>query len=59
MNKALRPMVGCEGASRIPRKGLVSTSDATSSRPIVGAAYRKVMDGDFVKVVAWYDNEWG
>ena len=21
--------------------------------------YTKVMDGDFVKVVAWYDNEWG
>jgi glyceraldehyde 3-phosphate dehydrogenase len=19
----------------------------------------KVVDGDFVKVVAWYDNEWG
>jgi glyceraldehyde 3-phosphate dehydrogenase len=21
--------------------------------------YTKVMDGDFLKVVAWYDNEWG
>ena len=26
---------------------------------IVDAAYTKVMDGDFVKVLAWYDNEWG
>ena len=26
---------------------------------IVDAAYTKVMDGDFVKVMAWYDNEWG
>jgi glyceraldehyde 3-phosphate dehydrogenase len=26
---------------------------------IVDAPYTKVMDGDFVKVVAWYDNEWG
>ena len=25
---------------------------------IVDAPYTKVMDGDFVKVVAWYDNEW-
>jgi glyceraldehyde 3-phosphate dehydrogenase (phosphorylating) len=25
----------------------------------VDAAYTKVMDGDFVKVLAWYDNEWG
>ncbi len=25
---------------------------------IVDAAYTKVMDGNFVKVLAWYDNEW-
>jgi glyceraldehyde 3-phosphate dehydrogenase len=31
--------------------------DAHSS--IVDAAYTKVMDGDFVKVLSWYDNEWG
>jgi glyceraldehyde 3-phosphate dehydrogenase len=26
---------------------------------MVDVPYTKVMDGDFVKVVAWYDNEWG
>ena len=26
---------------------------------MLDAPYTKVMDGDFVKVVAWYDNEWG
>ena len=26
---------------------------------IVDAAYTKIMDGDFLKVMAWYDNEWG
>ncbi|HXG88951.1 MAG TPA: type I glyceraldehyde-3-phosphate dehydrogenase [Vicinamibacterales bacterium] len=26
---------------------------------IVDAEYTKIMDGDFVKVMAWYDNEWG
>jgi len=26
---------------------------------IVDAGYTKVMDGDFVKILAWYDNEWG
>ena len=26
---------------------------------IVDAPYTKVMDGNFVKVLAWYDNEWG
>ena len=25
---------------------------------IVDAAYTKVMDGNFVKVISWYDNEW-
>ena len=31
--------------------------DARSS--IVDAPNTKVMDGDFVKVLSWYDNEWG
>jgi len=26
---------------------------------MLDAAYTKVMDGDFVKVLSWYDNEWG
>jgi glyceraldehyde 3-phosphate dehydrogenase len=26
---------------------------------IVDTAYTHVMDGDFVKVLSWYDNEWG
>jgi glyceraldehyde 3-phosphate dehydrogenase len=26
---------------------------------IVDSAYTKVLDGDFVKILAWYDNEWG
>ena len=26
---------------------------------IVDSAYTKVMDGNFVKVLSWYDNEWG
>jgi glyceraldehyde 3-phosphate dehydrogenase (phosphorylating) len=26
---------------------------------IVDAAYTNVMDGNFVKVLSWYDNEWG
>jgi glyceraldehyde 3-phosphate dehydrogenase len=30
-----------------------------SHSSIVDAPYTKVMDGDFVKVLAWYDNEWG
>ena len=26
---------------------------------ILDAAYTSVMDGDFVKILSWYDNEWG
>ena len=26
---------------------------------ILDAAQTKVMNGDFVKILAWYDNEWG
>src|SRR5688572_22193169 len=26
---------------------------------IIDAPYTKVMDGDFVKALSWYDNEWG
>jgi glyceraldehyde 3-phosphate dehydrogenase len=26
---------------------------------MIDAAYTKVMDGDFAKVLSWYDNEWG
>ena len=51
-----------------PLKGILAVEDAplvsidfrgNSNSSIVDAAYTKVMDGDFVKVLSWYDNEWG
>src|SRR5262245_10824452 len=51
-----------------PMKGIlaVSTEELVSidfkgnpHSSIVDAAYTKVMDGNFVKVLSWYDNEWG
>jgi glyceraldehyde 3-phosphate dehydrogenase len=30
-----------------------------SHSSMLDAEYTKVMDGDFVKVLSWYDNEWG
>jgi glyceraldehyde 3-phosphate dehydrogenase len=30
-----------------------------SHSSMLDSAYTKVMDGDFVKVLSWYDNEWG
>ena len=51
-----------------PLKGILaySTDELVSidfkgnpNSSIVDSAYTKVMDGDFVKVLSWYDNEWG
>ncbi|HTM02765.1 MAG TPA: type I glyceraldehyde-3-phosphate dehydrogenase [Vicinamibacterales bacterium] len=49
-------------------KGILAMSDdplvsidfrGNPNSSIVDSAYTKVMDGDLVKVVSWYDNEWG
>jgi glyceraldehyde 3-phosphate dehydrogenase (phosphorylating) len=51
-----------------PLKGILHVEDAplvsidfrgNSFSSIVDSAYTKVMEGDFVKVLSWYDNEWG
>jgi glyceraldehyde 3-phosphate dehydrogenase len=62
VNAALRE------AAAGPLQGILSVSDAelvsvdfkgNPCSSIVDAPYTKVMDGDFVKVLSWYDNEWG
>jgi glyceraldehyde 3-phosphate dehydrogenase len=62
VNAALRE------AAAGPLKGILQVSDeelvsidfkGNAHSSIVDAAYTKVMDGDFVKVLSWYDNEWG
>jgi glyceraldehyde 3-phosphate dehydrogenase len=49
-------------------KGILACSDAelvsidfrgNPHSSIVDMPYTKVMDGDFIKVLSWYDNEWG
>jgi glyceraldehyde 3-phosphate dehydrogenase len=62
VNAALRE------ASEGRLKGILAYSDAelvsidfkgNPHSSIVDAPYTRVMDGDFVKVLSWYDNEWG
>ena len=62
VNDALR------AAAEGPLKGILAFSEAelvsidfkkNPHSSIVDAAYTKVMDGDFVKLLSWYDNEWG
>jgi glyceraldehyde 3-phosphate dehydrogenase len=62
VNAALR------AAAEGPLKGILAISDeplvsidfrGNSNSSILDSAYTKVMDGDFVKLLSWYDNEWG
>ncbi len=62
VNAALRE------AAAGPLKGILAISDeelvsidfrGNANSSIVVAPYTKVMDGDFLKVLSWYDNEWG
>jgi glyceraldehyde 3-phosphate dehydrogenase len=62
VNNALR------AAANGPLKGILAMSDdplvsidfkGNPNSSIVDSVYTKVMDNDFVKVVSWYDNEWG
>jgi glyceraldehyde 3-phosphate dehydrogenase len=62
VNAALRaaadgPLKGILAMSDVPLVSIDFRGDSHSS--IVDSAYTKVMDGDFVKIVSWYDNEWG
>jgi glyceraldehyde 3-phosphate dehydrogenase len=50
-------MEGVLGVSREPLVSVDYTGDPRSS--IVDALSTSVMDGRMVKVLAWYDNEWG
>ncbi len=48
---------GILGVSELPLVSMDFRGDSRSS--IVDAALTTVMEGNFAKVVAWYDNEWG
>ena len=62
VNNALRD------AAKGALKGILAVCDeplvsidfrGNANSSIVDSAYTKVMDGDFIKVLSWYDNEWG
>jgi len=54
---AAGPMAGILGVSDDPLVSSDFRGDARSS--IIDAASTMVLGGNFVKVIAWYDNEWG
>jgi len=62
VNAALReaadgPMKGILACSTEPLVSVDFRGNAHSS--IVDVPYTKVMDGNFLKILSWYDNEWG
>jgi glyceraldehyde 3-phosphate dehydrogenase len=62
VNKALREAANgsLKGILTISEEPLVSVDfRGNPYSSIVDAPYTNVIDGDFVKVLSWYDNEWG
>jgi glyceraldehyde 3-phosphate dehydrogenase len=62
VNAALREAAdgSLKGILAVSSDELVSVDfKGNPNSSIVDAPYTKVMDGDFVKVLSWYDNEWG
>jgi glyceraldehyde 3-phosphate dehydrogenase len=51
------PMKGILQYVEVPLVSIDFRGNPHSS--IVDAPYTNVMDGDFVKILSWYDNEWG
>ncbi len=53
-------MKSCEGFWRSREEPLVSSDfKRNSNSSIVDAEYTKVIGGNLVKILSWYDNEWG
>jgi glyceraldehyde 3-phosphate dehydrogenase len=57
-----------QAAADGPLKGILACSNeelvsidfkGNPHSSIVDMPYTKVMEGDFLKVLSWYDNEWG
>jgi glyceraldehyde 3-phosphate dehydrogenase len=62
VNNALREAAGgrLKGILAVSEAELVSIDfRGNPNSSIVDAPYTKVMEGDFLKVLSWYDNEWG
>jgi len=51
------PMKGILGVSEEPLVSMDFKGDPRSS--IVDAEFCQVLDGNFAKILSWYDNEWG
>jgi|SRR3989344_3037443 len=58
-NPVYSGILGVSGRSGIPEHLVSSDIVGSSYSAIVDTEFTQVIDGDLVKVLAWYDNEWG
>jgi glyceraldehyde-3-phosphate dehydrogenase type I len=56
---AFKGILGMSGVDGVPEHLVSSDIVGSSFSAIVDPEFTQVIDGDLVKVLAWYDNEWG
>ncbi|MBI5358723.1 type I glyceraldehyde-3-phosphate dehydrogenase [Candidatus Amesbacteria bacterium] len=55
----LKNILGISGQNGIPNHLVSSDIIGSSYSAIIDTEFTQVIDGDLVKILAWYDNEWG
>lgn len=58
-NPIYKGILGMSGVDGVPEHLVSSDIVGSSYSSIVDPEFTQVIDGDLVKVLAWYDNEWG
>lgn len=58
-NPIYKGIMGVSGISGVPEYLVSSDIIGSSYSAIVDPEFTQVIDGDLVKILAWYDNEWG
>ena len=56
---AYKGILGMSGVDGVPEYLVSSDIIGSSYSAIVDPEFTQVIDGDLVKILAWYDNEWG
>lgn len=56
---SLKNILGVSGYNGIPNHLVSSDIIGSALSAIIDPEFTQVIDGDLVKVLAWYDNEWG
>ena len=58
-NPVYKGILGVSGVDGVPEHLVSSDIIGSDYSAIVDPEFTQVIDGDLVKVLAWYDNEWG